>query len=829
MLNAPPDKILVPPTGPLDCEIAFVGEAPGTEEAKAREPFVGRSGNLLNSLLQIAGITRSQCYFTNVVKEQPPKTSTKTNDISVFVDLSKKNPMETDAYKKYVEELKEELSECKANIFVALGNVPLYALTGIHPPKITSRRGSVYESTLVPGKKVLACIHPAACIHGGGKGGNYIYQHYIVFDLRKAVEQSKFPEYKPPQRTLITDPSFAEVMNFLKKSKESGHAGFDIEVDMTTLEISHISFAPTWDLAISIPFFQKGREYFPDYQEAEIWHEIAGILSDPEVIKYGQNLVFDKQFIFRRYGIITRNLEDTMVAQGVLYPDLPKGLDFICSIYTDEPYYKDDGKFHTKRSLPPAIVFQEYNAKDSAVCVEAFPKIIKQLDKMGNLETYERQRNLIEILVYMSERGIRMDVEGLRKASVTALDRENVLKEQLNDLCGYEINPNSVKQLKEYFYGKKGIKPYIKRGTKSVTTDETALKRIARKGYEEARIILEIRGLVKLRGTYYDVKLDPDGRIRSAYNPVGAADTGRLNSRISIWGTGTNLQNDPPEFRRFLTADKGYLAYNIDLSQAENRIVAYIAPEPSLIEVFEEGLDPHRRTAGMIFNLPEEEVSDEPHSAPDIGTGRLSQRYWGKTANHAFDYDFGYKGFALKYDISEQEGRRIRTAFHKAYPGISGNYWNWIRTKLSKDRTLVNLFGRNRRFMDRWGDGLFKEAYAFIPQSTVADKINEQGLIHVYYDQSTYKHVELLNQVHDSIEFQVPVSIGWREHARILKSIKRSLEAPLFWRASEFVIPAEGKAGLRFSEFKSINIGADIETLAKELETLYDSLEQVWE
>jgi hypothetical protein len=115
--------------------------------------------------------------------------------------------------------------------------------------------------------------------------------------------------------------------------------------------------------------------------------------------------------------------------------------------------------------------------------------------------------------------------------------------------------------------------------------------------------------------------------------------------------------------------------------------------------------------------------------------------------------------------------------------------WSWIQEELQRSRTLVNLFGRKRLFMAQWGDELFREAYAFIPSSTVADKIDEQGLQYIYYNQDQFKHVELLNQIHDSIVFQIPISAGVDYHIAAIEKIKVSLETQLVWKGKSFPTP----------------------------------------
>lgn len=798
-------KVLVGGEGPLECKIAFIGEAPGAQEARLGRPFVGPAGQLFNEVLRSAGISRSACYITNVIKEKPTK-----NDIKAFINLSKKSNPSTPSYERYVELLRRELIECTANVLVPLGNIPLYALTGMK--KILKRRGSILESTLLPGRKVIPTIHPSAALR------QYVYRHLIIYDLSKISKESEIPELNLPERELVVQPSLSESLKFLEICSVQDMIGFDIEV--ANEEVSCISFSYKEDLSMSIPFTEGGSEYFTLEQEALIWRKIASILENKKIVKVGQNVIFDSTFLFRKLGIRSAPLQDTMVGQAILFPDLPKGLDFITSIYTREPYYKDEGKRRFKGLGGNDKDFWKYNAKDSVVLMEAFPKIYRDLKKQGNIDTYHHQVQIIEPLMYMSERGIRMDIDSLHKASEEAGREIEELTEQVSKMTdGYILNPNSTKQLKDYFYVKRGIKPYVKRSTGRPTVDETALKRLARKGEPVAKPLLDIRRLVKLKGTYLDVKLDKDNRLRCSYNPVGAT-TGRLSSSKTIFGTGTNLQNQPPEMKRLMLADKGYVAYSMDLAQAENRVVSYIGPVPLMISAFENNVDIHSQTAGLILGKPTAEVSNELGSS-SFGNGRESERFWGKKANHGLNYGLGYKTFALLYELQEKEARIIVERYHAAYPGVR-QYHSWIRELLAKGRILKNCFGRRRTFMDRWGEGMFKDAYSFIPQSTIADKINRHGLVFAY----SLPSVEILNQVHDAIVFQVPINIGWKSHAGILLSIKEMLERPITWRNTSFSIPIECEMGLNLKDMEEVDLAGDAKQLSISLEKTYERVEE---
>jgi uracil-DNA glycosylase family 4 len=761
------DYIPVPGEGPLDAKICIIGEAAGTNETKLRRPFVGASGDELNRILQQVGITRSSCYITNVIKEQPPG-----NDISHFVRLDAKSQVITNSKTNfYLMFLEQELASCSANVFITMGNTALWALT--ERVGILKWRGSILESSLLPGRKVVPTIHPRAVLPPTGV---YLWRYNIAHDLRRAKEESEFPELRMDQLETIVAPDFYAARAFLERC--AGADIVDIDIEIYKDQVSCIGFSYQPDVAMCIPFVDESGNYWNPEQEAEIWRAIAILLETRTVKKRGQNILFDIYFLLHRHGIRTCNIEDTMIAQGIAFPDFPKGLDYISSVHTRIPYYKDEGK-RWNRIIGGWKQLWYYNCKDVLSTQKAWPSLETELRTQRNFPTYERQRNIVEPLAFMQERGIRMNVFALRSAAESVEREVAEMTEKFYSFCGAGINPNSPKQLKDYFYRVKSYIPYKNRKTGAISVNADALKRLARKGSVEAQILLEIRKLSKLKDTYLDVQLDEDSRLRCSFNPVGA-ESGRLSSSRTIFGTGTNLQNIPYEVRQFMLFDEDYIGYEIDLSQAENRIVAYVGNVVEMMRAFEAEQDVHKLTAGLIYQKAIDEVSP-------------GERQWGKRANHGLNYDLGYRTFALYYEISENDAKYIVDRYHQAYPGIRQSFHIQVRQMLSVNRTVVNCMDRRRLFLDRWGDELFKSAYSFIPQSTVADIINERGINYIYYN-SDFAPIELLLQIHDSIVFQIPRTLPLDDHASLLWRIKRYLETPLRWKSNSFVIPAEIKA-----------------------------------
>ena len=829
----------VPAHGDPSAKLAGCGEQPGIQEIRARppRPFIGPAGQGLDECLAMVKIPRREIYLTNVIKDLDMP-------LAHYINLDTRGKWTVSAEGlEYITELGRELKALDLNVIVAFGNIALLALC--NRVGITKWRGSVLESTLVPGLKVIPTFHPATFIP---PKFNFLNKPVICEDLMRAKYESAFKEIRRSVRNVTTHPDFAQSINVLRNCYRLGRLGqligLDIEVINGEVDCIGISWSPTD--SICIPFRGSHGDYFTVEEELQLMRGFAYIIQDESIAKAGANFIFDTQFLLHKYGIQPRgSIHCTQIAQKISYPDFPAGLAAVTTMYTDIPYYKEDGKQWMKMGAGTWEEWWNYNGFDSFIPVETIPKQLAALKKQGNEATYERQRKLIKPLLYMGERGIRIDVQGMmcyEEEQRKILDNKSL---ELRELIGRDINPNSPKQLMDYFYKELGNKPYKKKNANGIYSDSIdvdALKRLFRQGgkaAEAARIMLDIRGLSKRISTYLNIgKVDKDGRYRSSYKPVGA-DTGRLSSGETIFGTGGNQQNWPHDLLRFFLFDEGYIGYSFDLSQIENRIVAYTGGVLAQIEAFEQGIDLHTLTASIIFHKPYDKISKVDGSST-LGDGRQSERYWGKKGNHGINYDESYKKFALVNEITEAEAKQTLEEIHQGYPEIRNGYHAMIQDMLKATRTVTNLFGRTRLFLGPVHESYpnvpraacietFRSAYAHFAQSTCADKVNEQGIEHIYYDQVHYKPVELLAQIHDSVVFQIPLTLPWIEHAKILQRIKASLETPLIWHEREIKTPVDLAIGLdmckeNMDEMKSAKIPTDPEKLAEKLQNIYFKL-----
>ena len=536
--------------GSPGAKICILAEAPANTAMKMGQPLVGISGYTFGQWLQEIGLPRESLYILNVFEEEVFRDEQKPN--SPIKDKYGRELFRSGSFtelglQKAGNTLKR-LDRCTANVIVPMGSTALSLLYG--DARIKRWRGSILESNRLRGRKLVPTFHPSFVLRG-----NYIYGYVCQGDLKRASEEAETARINLPERELIVDPSYSEVKAYLRDMAKMKEVATDVEI--LNHQISCLSFAPSPKISMCIPFLDgtANQDRWTTEQEAEIWLLVAKVLSNPKVRKINHNLLFDLWMYFHQTGIISQgSFACTMCAHHIIYPDFPKGLDFLTSIHTREPYYKDDGKLWSKPWVDP-IKFWIYNAKDSAVAMECWQAIQPEIqDPIDHTWAYNRTIELFEPLLYMMSRGVRMDHDALQKTKVRVSAEIEAKTKELNEVADYSFNPNSPAQCQKYFYEHKGIKPYLSLSTRKPTTDDKAMSRLhKRHGLPEAKIVQELRQLGKLFGTYLDINLDFDHRLRCTYNPRGTK-FGRLSSAETLLMTGTNMQNLHPEMKEFLVA-----------------------------------------------------------------------------------------------------------------------------------------------------------------------------------------------------------------------------------------------------------------------------------
>src|SRR3990172_4950845 len=235
----------VPPFGDRLAKMVICGEQPGFQEVRGRKPFIGPAGQGLDECLVMAKIPRQGLYLTNVIKDLDKPLAAYIN-----LDSRGKSTISDEGW-TYIKELGEELGQLpNLNVVVATGNIPLLALcsrTGI-----TKWRGSVIESTLVPGLKVIPTFHPATFIP---PKFNFLNKPLIVEDLQRAKHESEFPEIRRLARNIIVRPNFDQTVDILNYCYEVGLRGQTIGFDLELIGGEVDCFSVGWSSidSISVP------------------------------------------------------------------------------------------------------------------------------------------------------------------------------------------------------------------------------------------------------------------------------------------------------------------------------------------------------------------------------------------------------------------------------------------------------------------------------------------------------------------------------------------------------------------------------------------------
>jgi hypothetical protein len=284
-----------------------------------------------------AGIQRRECYLTNVLWTRPPG-----NKFDAILVKKKELP---DGYKlppvsqgKYlpaelvpeVDRLHSELRALRPNLIVCLGGKALWAVIG--KSSISALRGSVCET---PFGKMLPTYHPAAMLR------DWSLRPIIVADLMKASHERLFPEIIRPQRFVIKDPTFTEIEGFYEQALGTRLMAVDIETK--SRRITSIGFATSKTQALHIPFYRyhptEPHYWKTEEEERGAWRWVGKFLSLP-CKKIFQNGLYDLQYLFRMGFRVVNCAEDTMLMHHALFPELPKSLGFMGSIYTNEAAWK---------------------------------------------------------------------------------------------------------------------------------------------------------------------------------------------------------------------------------------------------------------------------------------------------------------------------------------------------------------------------------------------------------------------------------------------------------------------------------------------------------
>jgi uracil-DNA glycosylase family 4 len=815
--------------GNPNSKLLILGDFPDQSSDKAEKHFLGSSGELLDRIFTEIGHQnwRTEYWLTYTYRYRPPFNDIK--QINTVCDVEEEK-----------QRLYNEILSIKPNCILTIGPAAFETVTG--SSKLLKYRGSILPS-LVGESKVVGTISPYHLVRSSEESGDhdeskglfsYVWKWVLANDIKRAIQESHKQRFDLPERLLTIARNSVDVSRFIdRRFKESDRVFADIETIECTVP-GCISLAWNKYEAISIPLFSKVGKYeissIPTTDLAFIWQKLDWLFRNKEVA--GQNFKFD-QAKLEMFGFTFKGLKsDTSLKAHTINPEIPHiGLAFLTSIWTREPYYKDEGKEFVfgKHSIDRWFL---YNAKDSAVDCEVDEVQENELEVLSDIYHTDLKKfyytyiiRLHDLYFGMEKVGFKVD-DNIRGYLIAKYETWlSHLEVKLAVSVGRYVNYNSPKQVKELLYEQMRIKPI----DKDHSTNEDVISRLLKDKVRDESYrailsnILEIRRVNKTLSTYLYAMPDFDGRMRTQVRITGT-ETGRSSDsvleppvrpcKIGIaFKTITKHGDIGQDIRGFLIADPGYVIVNIDLSQAEGRVVALLSNDMQLLEAYDK-IDIHKRTASLALFTGQLNLSYDFDPIADVLTKDSPERFIGKKTRHAGNYFMQWKEFMkqvisdcrrfhINFTISAFSAKKIIERFHTASPNIANVFHKEVKDEIDTSRALINPFGRLRRFFDRPGPQLYKEGYAFIPQSTVKDRLTNAAL--------TIKcrkfPVKLVNEAHDSLTYLMPIG----EYVDICKEIKPIAEEPIDFsqcslKRGSLIIPSDFEVGDNYKDLERLKV-----------------------
>jgi uracil-DNA glycosylase family 4 len=760
-------EYFVGPDGPLTAKIAIVGEKPGRVEVRTGRPFTGPTGNELNDLLSKVGISRSQLYITNVVKH------VNSFDNPTFDEVAKSLPS-----------LFKELAKLpNLRMLIPMGGTAFAAMSLMQliPPKVKgpdrwksgigSYRGSILPSPFT-GVKMVPTYHPAAYLHGGEKTRGM--KDIIRFDLGRALEESYDPNLNLPNRSYFIAETRQDVSTIKELFTNASYISFDIEL-MRGRFIECIGFAKEPNAAYCIPITKGNRQtYWSTSDELFVWRTIQHILAQEGVTYVTQNGLFDCWHLWR-HGIDTpymANSFDTMLMHRLRAPDLPHDLGFLTSIYTREPYYKDEsGDWKAQIRAIPDQQFYVYNCKDAACTLEVCHELIKDLAEYDMLDYYRSEiAAQWDCVVAMRQKGMHVSYAALSATRNRISTEVTTTSNRIQTLLGWLPNTRSSIDMG---------KLYVQLGITYSKTAKGAAKRDIEQLYSYAYnypkhrdllyAIANLNELQTLRSGFLGMVLDEFGFYHPSLS-ISKTVTGRMASAGADEG-GPQIQNIPQSLRNLFVPDNPNEDEftQADLKGAEAMLLAWFTEDPLLLNTFIQGKDVHRVRGAVIYrswnqsDLPPDkllasilEVCGKCMSKGELKCNH-SERYMAKKNGHAFAYLQGVRRAARELRkigvfVAESELERIKRLV------VTTAISNWHkRTELELRRSawLQLPLGRKREFYGTLDQEMLRAALSWKCQATVGQITNRAMIsLHNKFSQLSHPRItppRIVTQTHDSL------------------------------------------------------------------------------
>jgi DNA polymerase-1 len=480
------------------------------------------------------------------------------------------------------------------------------------------------------------------------------------------------------------------------------------------------------------------------------------IFEDASRPKLGQHAKYDMN-ILSRYGIVVQGLKhDSMLESYVWNATATRhDMDSLAKKYLgyDTVKYEEvagKGAKQISFSQVDLDTACRYAAEDADITLRLHHALWPKLESAPSLrKVYEDiEIPLVPVLAEMEQRGVLIDVNQLRLQSQQLGKRMVELQQQAYQVAGHEFSLDSPKQLQAVLFDELKLPVKVKTPTGQPSTNEEALDAIA-DAHELPRIILDYRGLAKLRSTYTDKlagNVNPHtGRVHTSYHQ-GAVATGRVSS------SDPNLQNIPVRteegrrIRQAFVAPEGWSILAADYSQIELRIMAHLSGDEGLLRAFQEGGDVHRATAAEVFGVAPAEVS-------------TNQRRAAKAINFGLMYGMSAFGLARQLGVDRGEASDYMARYFTRYPGVHA-FMEATREQAHRDGYVETIFGR-RLYLENLTArnqalraGAERAAVNAPMQGSAADII-KRAMISVAGWLKTRDDAHMLMQVHDELVFEV--------------------------------------------------------------------------
>ncbi|HFR4115456.1 TPA: DNA polymerase I [Yersinia enterocolitica] len=580
-------------------------------------------------------------------------------------------------------------------------------------------------------------------------------------------------------QTILDEKSLSDWIERLKKAEVFA---FDTETDgLDTLSSNLIglSFAVAPGEAAYLPLAHDYLDAPAQLDRDWVLAQLKPLLEDDKALKVGQNLKFD-QSMLARYGIDLRGIAfDTMLESYVL--DSVAGrhdMDSLAERYLNHKtitFEEIAGKGKNQLTFNQIALEQAgpYAAEDADVTLQLHLVLWPKLQQSEGLKRVfqEIEMPLLPILSRIERTGVLIDQNILAAHSKELTIRLDELEKQAHELAEEPFNLASPKQLQVILYEKQKLPILKKTPGGAASTNEEVLAELAL-DYPLPKVILEYRGLAKLKSTYTDklpLMINPvSGRVHTSYHQAVTA-TGRLSSRDP------NLQNIPVRneegrrIRQAFIAPEGYRIMAADYSQIELRIMAHLSQDKGLLAAFAAGKDIHRATAAEVFGLSLEKVTNE-------------QRRSAKAINFGLIYGMSAFGLARQLNIPRGEAQRYMDLYFERYPGVL-EYMERTRKQAAEQGYVTTLDGRRLYLPDIHSRNATRrkaaerEAINAPMQGTAADIIKRAMIaVDAWLQQQPEPLVRVIMQVHDELVFEVHESVLESAEQKIRELMEQSMQ-----------------------------------------------------